>query len=73
MLLDGQHCVTEFGAALQGAEAGAQQQHRLDYEQTVEALYPLVSFEGRWMLDINSRYDSIRLVQPTGLAWAAMC
>ncbi len=40
---------------LQGIDAGAQQQHRLDYERTINALYPLVSFEGRWMLDINAR------------------
>lgn len=52
VLLDGQHCVTE----LQGIDSEQQQQQRQAYERTIHALYPLVSFEGRWMLDINPRY-----------------
>ena len=57
VLLDGQHCVTEFGPSiLQAVEVGAQQQHEhlVSYERTTKALYPLVSFEGRWMLDIST-------------------
>ena len=66
VLLDGQHCVTE----LQGIDGEQQQQQqRLAYERTINALYPLVSFEGRWMLDINARYDTMHRVcgvaQPT--------
>lgn len=55
VLLDGQHWVTQFGLAIrQGGEAGAQQQDFV-YQQTTNALYPLVTCEGRWMLDINAK------------------